>query len=145
VEELSVEVATDERPHAPVARVRDKLATTDRARGFVPVVHPVYLRAVLDHLEMLSVDLVVAPTAAETLERDHTDALERLRSDGDVALLSTDAVPAYGVALLDGDAYLGVYDDGMRPVAVVHARSDHPIAEWARERYESVRADANPL
>ncbi|WP_225335709.1 helix-turn-helix transcriptional regulator [Halomicrobium urmianum] len=145
VDVLSVEVATDDRPHAPVARVREKLAAADRARGFVPVVHPVYLRAVLDHLDSLSVDLVVAPTAAETLGRDHAEALDRLRSEADVTLLSTDSVPAYGVALLDGEAYLGAYDDGMRPIAVVHARSDHPVTEWARERYESVSADANPL
>lgn len=145
VDALSVAVATQDRPHAPVSPVRDRLAAADRVRGFVPVVNPVYVRAVVDHLDALDVELVLSPTAAATLEDDYADAHDQLRAASGVDRLSSDAVPEWAVALLDGDAYLGAYDDGMRPVAVLHAPADHRVADWARDRYAAVRDAATPL
>lgn len=145
VDDATVVTATAGNPHAPLSHYADELAEIDSERflGVSPIVSEVFNEAsrrfVASGTEM---ELVVDAATLETARSECPDALDRARRAENFSLLVADDV-SVGLALFDRRVFVGAYDDGGLRALV--DGENRPLREWAKDHYESVRADAEPV
>lgn len=144
---LSFRTVTRQDPHRPVTAVRDALAESDQLHCFTPVLNPVYVPVVTELVAEGFEFHVVAPSSLyETCERNHPEALATLQGAETAKLRVNDAIPEFGLGLLDDRLLLGAHDERMQPHAVAAAsREIESLEEWATDRYSRYLESSEPL
>lgn len=130
-------------PFEPVSAVRDRLRGSERVRGFVPVINPLYLKGLHAWVGDDRPFELVAPRSAYASRFDRSpDRLRDIAAASNVTLYESEAVPEYALGFLDDEVLLGAFDDHMRTHSVLFADHDAPVTEWANERYDAIRETA---
>jgi len=132
-------------PFRPVSLIRARFGDSTSARGFLPVINPLYLKGLRDYADTdRTVELVAPRSAYESRRTDSPDEFRAVASASNVDLLVADAVPDYAIGFLDGAVVLGAFDEHRRTHSVLRADPDSAVADWAAARYEAVRETAEP-
>jgi len=139
--EATVTASTPTDPYAPVVAFLDLLADASTFRGVTPTVSPSYVRALADRADDgADVELVVAPSQADRLEKDHAAALSTVSSaDGCRVAVAAGPVP-FGLGVVDDTVTVAGHDSGITR-ALLRA-DDEPAVAWGRRAFERYAADA---
>lgn len=138
--------STAANPYAPAERHAETLQSASEVILLLPAVSPQNMRATMAPLERgaLSLDLVVAPSVAETFRTDVRDLIEDILATGQATIHETPEPVPFFLGLIDGTVQIGVSDDEGIPRALAES-DDERVRSWAEATIESRRAAAEPF
>lgn len=137
--------STPHRPHAPVSRVTDLVASSRRVELVVPLVPPFYVEMFADRgLDADTARVVTDATSVDRIRREHPDRYATfVESGGEVAALED--TPGFAVGSVDETRLVGTFTDDMRVSTVLEAPADTELAAWVDETYAEWAADAEVI
>lgn len=147
-----VETATPAMPTRPVKKAHEGLAEADAVYSTCPVLlayHSEFWNAAQPETDV-HLEVIYTTGVLETMRSEYPDWREDVVDSGLLTPYVGDDVPSYGLALVDGlggedvsAVRIQVYDEDGVDV-LLHNESEAAVG-WARERYEALRADAEPV
>jgi predicted transcriptional regulator len=146
-DEVTVTEASKTDPHAPIDRYLTFLGgePVGSFEGVTPVVSRVYNEAATAIIgQETEMELVVDDSVLAVSQTDYPEALQRANQLEQFTLLLTPEDIDFGLAIVDGRAYVGAYDENNNLVASVDGDSE-PLLAWAREVYRGYRQSATAL
>jgi predicted transcriptional regulator len=134
----------DSHPYAPIQRLRTLVEETETFRGFTPVFNPLYVSPIKQRIRAEHESEIIAPpTFFEMIRDDDASALNRTLQAESVQLLISDALPPFGVALLDDVAIITVYGSDMKVHTLLEANSkQQALIDWIEKQYTAQRETA---
>lgn len=141
---VTITTATRNDPHAPLRRYTTRVADAEATtfRGITPVVSPVFNEA---HRTLLSAaidaELIVDEDALSTSRADYPEALADAIEADALTLYVHPGSLSFGLSVVDGYAFVGVYDESGQFVACFESDGE-PFYERASSVYEQYRETA---
>ena len=142
---LTLAESTAENPHAPIDRYLTVLGTDslDRFRGITPIVSRVFNDAAEAVIGPdTAVELIIDRTVLRTSRTEFEDATRNAAELDEFDLYVAPEPLTFGLALVDGHAFVGAYDDDGSLVASVDATAD-AFVDWAADLYRTYRERAD--
>jgi len=147
----SVQLAEPHAPENALQETAESLRKADTVRGFAPVIKSSYASLLYEEVRerRLEVEMIVERQARDSLATvaENREELANLLVADEVAVLETDADLPYALWLMSGPdidrSGITVHDSGGIVGVITNDSAD--AVGWCRKRYESVRADADPL
>ncbi len=139
--------ATAANPYAPVESHLETLTTATHTRAVLPATSADALETARSAAESgTTAEIVLTDEVVETVQstpalREHFESLADMEN---VTTYRYDGEVPYYLGVLDDAVQIGVHDEAGIPQALLESRDDD-VREWAMERYEAYRADAEPL
>jgi len=151
ISDADVQLAEPRVPESALTEAVETLSEVDTVRGFAPVIKSSYASLLREEVteRNLSVEMIVERSARRSLASvaDAREELAALLAAEEVTVLETDADLPYALWLMTGStverAGVTVHDSG--GIVGVLTNDSADAVEWCSQRYESVRADADPL
>lgn len=142
----TVTCAESANPHAPVERLRDLLADTDRARMVVPVVVPMVVEELYHGIadERLELELVVPADIRPVVESKFAEEYEAAVGCDRLQVSLFDGEIPFCIGVLDDTLVLGGYDDGNILRALVENDTGSAV-RWGRDRCREYEREADPM
>ncbi|WP_129115600.1 helix-turn-helix transcriptional regulator [Halegenticoccus tardaugens] len=144
---FTVTTATSDNPHAPIDRYLSVLGDepVSSFRGITPIVSRVFNEAteavIGPETEM---ELVIDESVLDASRTDYPDALRRAFELDQFDLFLASETIDFGLALVDGHAYVGAYDEDGNLVASIDG-TDETLRELASDLYVEYRSRSNLL
>ena len=142
-------LATDPAPYRPLERFHDALADAERYRSLLPALDdPRHVRLLYEHVVTAGrpAELVVDPDLFDALRSEFPQRMAAMAETDGFRVLVGD-VPRFALGLVDvgpasgATVFVVVFNESGAVHGVLANRTASAI-EWAEERYEAVRADA---